>query len=244
MTNSTILSVRDICFSYNEKKKVLNNVTFEVCSGEILVIAGPNGSGKTTLIKLIFDLLELQSGEIKIAGKENTKVEIKKDILYLPSDNILPEFLTGYEYIKLMCGMYDKDLNMNLFSKLVNFYAMNDRINELIECYSHGMTKKLQLICAFLIQPKVIVIDETLNGIDIEAKEITKVLIKKVKEKGSSFMFCSHDLELCEEIGERALLMSNGEIKKEILISELGNGVTLSKMFKDIIRFEESEYEI
>lgn len=241
---STVLEVVKVSFSYNGKSKVLNNVNFVANKGEVLVIAGPNGCGKTTLIKLIFDLLDIQSGNIKINGQHNTNINAKKNVLYLPSDNILPEFLTGTEYINLMCKMYNINLNEELFQKLVKFYIMKDMMNDLIECYSHGMTKKLQLICAFLIQPNIIIIDETLNGIDLEAKEITKVLIKKITEKGCTIIMCSHDLELAEEIGERAILMNKGEVKKQIIIEDLKNKTTLSEIFRKIIGFKEEEYEI
>lgn len=239
-----VLTIEDISFSYDKNLKVLNKVNFSVKKGEILVIAGPNGSGKTTLIKLIFDLLEIQSGNIKINGINNTNIEAKKNILYLPSDNIVPEFLTGTEYIKIMCQMYDVNLDENLFEKLVNFYAMKNGINNLIESYSHGMIKKLQLITAFLIKPNIIIIDETLNGIDLEAKEISKILLKKLTKKGCTIIMCTHDLDLAEEIGERAILMSQGQIKKEVIIKDNKIKKTLNEIFKEIISFEEMEYEI
>lgn len=239
-----VLTIEDISFSYDKNLKVLNKVNFSVKKGEILVIAGPNGSGKTTLIKLIFDLLEIQSGNIKINGINNTNIKAKKNILYLPSDNIVPEFLTGTEYIKIMCQMYDVNLDENLFEKLVNFYAMKNGINNLIESYSHGMIKKLQLITAFLIKPNIIIIDETLNGIDLEAKEISKILLKKLTKKGCTIIMCTHDLDLAEEIGERAILMSQGQIKKEVIIKDNKIKKTLNEIFKEIISFEEMEYEI
>ena len=105
--------------------RFLDDVSFELRNEEILVVAGPNGSGKTTLIKLIFDLLEKQDGDILVNGKLNSSLEIKKKIMYLPSDNVLPDFLTGREYIDLMCRMYDNDQNEKILENLniVLFYG-------------------------------------------------------------------------------------------------------------------------
>lgn len=239
-----ILNIRNVTFSYNKKKNILNDVSFKLRRGEIAVLAGPNGSGKTTLIKLIFDLLAIQKGSITINDKLNTNIEAKRNILYLPSDNLLPEFLTGNEYIKLMCNMYDVTTNKELLEKLIKYYSMETSMDDLIEAYSHGMSKKLQLILAFLIQPSLIIIDETLNGIDIEAKEITKIIMKKIVNKGCSILMCSHDLELSEEIGERAILMYKGEIIREIIMEDLDTNENLSSVFKEIINFEEKNYDI
>ncbi len=242
--HNEVLNVENIYFTYNEKISVLNNVNLKIGKGELVVLVGPNGCGKTTLIKLIFDLLAIQKGSITIKGELNTNIEAKKNILYLPSDNLLPEFLTGIEYIELMCKMYDMKIKKELLEKLVGYYSMKGLIDNLIETYSHGMVKKVQLICAFLIQPPIIIIDETLNGIDIEAKEITKILMKTIVDKGCSILMCSHDLELSEEIGKKAILMYKGEVIKEIVVEELKNKTTLSAVFKDIIKFEDTDYEI
>lgn len=239
-----IVNIENVAFSYNKKKNILKDVSFKLRRGEIAVLAGPNGSGKTTLIKLIFDLLAIQKGSITINDKLNTNIEAKRNILYLPSDNLLPEFLTGNEYIKLMCNMYDVATNKELLERLIKYYSMETSMDDLIEAYSHGMSKKLQLILAFLIQPSLIIIDETLNGIDIEAKEITKIIMKKIVNKGCSILMCSHDLELSEEIGERAILMYKGEIIREIIMEDLDTNETLSSVFKEIINFEEKNYDI
>lgn len=237
------LEVKNISFIYEGNVKVLDDVSFELRNEEILVVAGPNGSGKTTLIKLIFDLLEKQDGDILVNGKLNSSLEIKKKIMYLPSDNVLPDFLTGREYIDLMCRMYDNDQNEKILENLISYYSMDKDMDKLIESYSHGMVKKVELIAAFLIQPDIVVIDETLNGIDLEAKEVSKVLINKLKEKGKSVIVCTHDLDLAEEIGERAILLYKGKKYKEVNL-EVQKSKSLTEIFREIIDFREDYYEI
>lgn len=232
-----------IVFSYKPGVPVLNDVSFSVSCGEIAVIAGPNGSGKTTLIKLIFDLLAKQKGNIKIFGVDHNQVDIKKNILYLPSDNVLPDFLTGNEYIRMMHKLYDVRPDEATIYRLAEYYSMGKKLDELMEGYSHGMVKKTELIAAFSIQPKLIVIDETLNGIDIEAKEVSKVLIRKYKEKGGTVIVCTHDLELAEEIGERAILLYKGTNHREINLCERSD-TSLTEIFRTIIHFREEDYVI
>ena len=116
-------------------------------------------------------------------------------------------------------------------------------MDKLIESYSHGMVKKVELIAAFLIQPDIVVIDETLNGIDLEAKEVSKVLINKLKEKGKSVIVCTHDLDLAEEIGERAILLYKGKKYKEVNL-EVQKSKSLTEIFREIIDFREDYYEI
>lgn len=139
--NMAVLDISNLSFSYDGKNNVLEDIQFSVNKGQFLVIVGPNGCGKTTLIKLIFDLLDNKEGKIKINGISNLDINAKKEIMYLPSDNILPEFLTGIEYLKLVCKMYDVKFNVKLFDNFTEYYSMNKAMTELIENYSHGMKK-------------------------------------------------------------------------------------------------------
>ena len=237
----TILKVENLTYAY-DKTNVLEDVTFEGNLGELLVIAGPNGSGKTTLIKLLFDLLDKKQGKISINGMDNSEIEQKNKMFYLSSENILPQFLTGDEYVRMMCRLYGIRIDQPKYEKLISYYDMEHKINHLIENYSHGMVKKIQLITAFLIQPDITVVDETLNGIDIEAKEVSKVLLKKLVTKNKLVIMCTHDLELAEQIGDKAILMYKGQVREPINLNQ--TKMSLTDIFKDLIGFKESDYEI
>lgn len=239
-----ILNINKVTFEYNKGKKVLKDINIDIGIRQLPVLVGPNGSGKTTLMKLIFDLLNIQEGDILIAGKNNKDIDSKKKAMYLPSDNLLPEFLTGREYINLMCDLYDYRCDYTLMYKLIEYYSMEEQVNNLIETYSHGMAKKIQLITAFLIQPELIVIDETLNGIDIEAKEVSKVLMKQLVNKGKTVLMCTHDLDFAKEVGSRVIIMHKGSIYKDVLIEELEENVSLTDILKNILSFEDNVYEI
>lgn len=237
------LAADNISFSYEKDVKVLDSVSFTISKGEIVVIAGPNGSGKTTLVRLIFGLLSKQSGEIFVCGKPHCLPEAKKNMIYLPSDNILPDFLTGNEYLHLLHRLYDRKIDVKLVARLVEYYSMGSSMDKLIENYSHGMIKKVELIAAFALQPHVIVMDETLNGVDIEAREVSKVLIQKYAKRGATVVICTHDLELAQEIAQRAILLYQGKKYREVVLTD-GNESSLTALFREIIKFKEDQYEI
>jgi ABC-2 type transport system ATP-binding protein len=190
----------NVTYSYSEKVPALSNVNLEITIPKIHILLGPNGSGKTTLIKLIFDLLAIQKeGKITINGHDNKDIFAKKSMMYLPSDNLLPEFLTGLEFVYFISKLYDYSIDNRKLDKLLEYYELKDKSNMLIESYSHGMKKKIQLVVAFLIQPKLIVLDETLNGIDLLAKEVSNVLMNKVVDNGSAVLLATHEIDYAQK---------------------------------------------
>ena len=239
--DTAILEIKDLSFAY-DKINVLEQVSFDGYPGEVLVLAGPNGSGKTTMIKLLFDLLEKKQGDIRVFEKPHAELDQKKRMYYRSSENVLPQFLTGDEYVRMMCRLYDVDVDEELYASLIQYYAMESRMDHLIENYSHGMVKKIQLITAFLLQLDITVVDETLNGIDIEAKEVSKVLLRKLVEKNKLVVMCTHDLELAEQIGDSAILLYKGAIQETVNLKEQKRSLT--DIFKELIGFKETDYAI
>lgn len=142
----------------------------------------------------------------------------------------------------MMCRLYDIKIDEEKYKKLISYYAMEHRINHLIENYSHGMVKKIQLITAFILQSEITVVDETLNGIDIEAKEVSKILFRKLAEKDKLVIMCTHDLELAEKLGNRAILLYKGTVKDIVNLKE--EDCNLTEIFKNLVGFKESDYEI
>lgn len=205
------LSVRNLNYAYVKNTNVLDNISFRIGAGEIVGLAGSNGSGKTTLIKIISDIYELQSGHIKYFGGEKS-IENKKQMLCLPSEEQLPEFLTGYEYLKLLCKFYETTIDDTRLEGLLLNYCLEEEIYHLIESYSHGMKKKLHLISGFIIQPKLLIIDETMNGLDFESKEATKILLKNYITADRTIILCTHDLKLVGEIADRIMFIDAGKI--------------------------------
>ncbi|HKU10473.1 MAG TPA: ABC transporter ATP-binding protein [Sinomonas sp.] len=228
----TQLDVQDLGFTYpSADAAALSAVSFGIEPGEIVGLVGPNGSGKSTLIKLIFNLMERQKGAILVNGCDHRSEKARSSAIYLPSDNELPEFLTGREYLRILAELYDESRlaakwNVEaLFSK----FGMDGRCDHLIEDYSHGMQKKLLLSGAFLLERRLTVIDETLNGIDLDAVEMCKAEFREMRGRAQSVLLCSHDFSLLEEVADRVLVLRAGRLLASLEVgAELAGGGRLS----------------
>src|SRR5690625_925279 len=234
-----MLELNNIHFSYDKNTPVLSGLNLKVEQGDFLALIGPNGSGKTTLIKLICDLLKKQKGTIKLNGTDTHDLNAKKEILYLPSDDILPEFLTGREYIKLMLKMYSAVMDERKLSQLAKYYDFESALDVLIEEYSNGMKKNIQLIVSMLISPKVLIIDETLNGMDVESTEITKLLLSNFIRPEKIVIMCFHDLHLLEEVCNKVVILYGVKIHTKENIKNIQKTTSLLSVYKKIINHDE-----
>ncbi|WP_432137076.1 ATP-binding cassette domain-containing protein [Streptomyces sp. bgisy154] len=208
----SLLSVNDVSYSYDGIVNVLLDVSFAVKEGTIVGLVGPNGSGKSTLIRNIFDLVRLQSGAIRIGGHEHAQPQAKQAGMYLSSNDYLPEFLTAREYISMMGSLFDLDVDHDEAIGLFRKFSMEGRYDHLIEDYSHGMRKKTQLVSALLMRRPLTVIDETLNGIDLEALHLAEKEFRKVRDAGRSILLCTHDFAVLERLADRTVFLDLGHI--------------------------------
>lgn len=232
-----MLSIENVTFKYDGSQyEVLKNITCEFQYGDFVALIGPNGSGKTTLIKLITNTLNLERGTISLDYVNNKNPSFNTQVLYLPSDDLLPEFMSGYEYIKLMHKLYNKKMKEDILINLSEKLSFKGALDSLIDDYSTGMKKKLQVILSILIEPNVLIIDETLNGMDIESVEITKKLYKKIANEQTIIIMCSHDLNLLEELCNKCLMLYSGELCLYKPIEELNDSLTST--FKNFINNE------
>lgn len=231
-----ILYIKNLSFSYNGKNLILNNLSLTLEYGSVLALVGPNGSGKSTLIKNIFDILQKESGRILINNVKNNKVKAKKNIMYMSDNNSIPDFLTGREYININMKMYDVNINKKDIDKYIARYALTDHIDSLIEGYSHGMKKKLQLITAFLLRRPLTIIDETLNGVDLEALYLAEEDISRLRFEGLSIILCSHDIPMLSRVADSVLVLVNGEIVEHNKLGDIIDKYgSLEELISDIV---------
>ena len=183
---------------------ILNKINLSVFENEILGIVGLNGVGKTTLIKIILGLISANSGEIIINSNK---------IFYLPEKFTPSPLLTGIEFIEFSNEFFKrttlKNEVQNYFEK---FYIDSKYITKRIKSYSKGMGQKIGLICAFMSNADILILDEPMSGLDPLARIALKKLIKEYKEKGKTILFSSHILSDVEELCDRVTFINNGEI--------------------------------
>ncbi|MHC0431241.1 ATP-binding cassette domain-containing protein [Streptomyces sp. O3] len=208
----TLLDVNGVSYSYDGIVNVLLDVSFTVEEGTIVGLVGPNGSGKSTLIRSIFDLVRLQSGSISIGGYEHALSQAKQLGMYLSSNDYLPEFLTAREYLTTIGKLFDLDVDHNRAMVLFRKFSMEGRYDHLIEDFSHGMRKKTQLVSALIMRRPLTVIDETLNGIDLEALHLSEKEFRRIRDEGRSILLCTHDFTTLERLADRVVFLDLGHV--------------------------------
>lgn len=218
---SNILEVRDLTYRYAGVVEVLHDLTFDVPAGTIVGLVGPNGSGKSTLIKVALDLLALQSGTIRVGGDPHTSPSAKAAVSYAASNDYLPEFLTPREFYQVLGRLYGNLPDHNRAVELFTRYSMVGRYDDLIASFSHGMRKKTQLIAALVFRRRLTVIDETLNGIDLEALHLAEEDLRRLRDEGGAILLCSHDFTVLERLAQRVVFIDRGHLIEDDLTSAI-----------------------
>jgi ABC-2 type transport system ATP-binding protein len=203
-----MIKIYNLSYYYDSSELILDKISFKIQNNSIFSIIGSNGSGKTTLLSLISGLLQSERNMIFI-----NNVASNKDIYYAPSEDILPDFLTGKEYLELLKKFYRVEILESDENNLFRILDLSKAKNTLIKSYSHGMKKKLIIICGLLINPKIFIIDETLNGVDYISKKIIIKLLKEYKKRNENIIiFCTHDIDILPELVDQVLLLSKNSI--------------------------------
>lgn len=205
-----VLEVRDLTYSYDGVVNALHEISFDVPRGKVVGLIGPNGSGKSTLIKNVFDLLAAQSGQIIVNGHRHTTARAKRDAVYLASNDYLPEFLSPREYYSVLGKLYGIAPDHDRARSYFRDFSMAGRYDDLIAGFSHGMRKKTQLVAALVLRRPLTVIDETLNGVDLEAMRLAERELVELHEEGNAVLLCSHDLTLLERLSDDIVFIDLG----------------------------------
>ena len=188
-----------------------DDVSFTVNPGEIGVLIGPNGAGKSTTIKCISGLLRF-NGNISICGNPNKSIEAKKCFGYIPELPAPIESLTVYEHMEFMGRAYKVENWAEKAEILLKRFEMDDKKKKLGSELSKGMQQKLSICCAFLHDPKVILMDEPLIGLDPHAIKELKAMLLEKRDEGCSILVSTHMLDSVQDLWDKALIMMNGKI--------------------------------
>ena len=213
-----------------DKKCVLKNINFTFESGKIYGLLGRNGAGKTTFFNCLNEDLKCDSGEFYLSdGKSNKKIE-SSDIGYVLSTPVVPEFLTGREFLKYFIDI-NKDNIKDL--KTIDEYFdivkidMEDR-DKLMKDYSHGMKNKMQMLIYLIASPNILLLDEPLTSFDVVVAEEMKELLKKMK-KDRILIFSTHIMELALDLCDEIVVLQKCELleikRDELTDKELKNKI-------------------
>lgn len=193
----------------------IDNVSFSIKPGEVLGYLGPNGSGKSTTVKIIAGLMEPTRGHVLFNGTDIQQdlAAYKRLLGYVPEEANLYPFLSGLEYLALvgrLRGMADS-LIAKRADTMLRLFAMHPHRHTAIVAYSKGMRQRILLIAALLHNPKIIIFDEPLSGLDVTSALIFRQLVSALSEQGKIIFYCSHVLEVVEKVCSHVIILQRGK---------------------------------
>jgi len=187
-----------------------------VAPGEIFGFLGPNGAGKTTTVKCITGLLKPTSGRVRVAGFDVAAdtIAAKRAMGLVPDEPFVYPKLTGVEYLRFVGELYGARLDdmRKRIPELLEMFELTSWGGELVESYSHGMRQKLVLAGILLHDPKVLVLDEPMVGLDPKSGRLVKDIFLRLAERGTTIFMCTHVLEIAEKLCDRIGIMIGGKM--------------------------------
>jgi ABC-2 type transport system ATP-binding protein len=203
----------------------ISNFTLNIDSGQVFGLLGPNGSGKSTFMKMMVGLVKPTSGSIRIFGKDPQAepLAVRSIVGYVPEAARLYEFLTAREYLDFVADIYGVPLKekADRIGQFLEAFELKGREDEMISGLSQGMKQKVAIIGALIHRPRLLIMDEPLNGLDPRSAKIVKDLLNKLAAEGVTTIFSTHILEIAQAICNRVVIMYRGELLSEGKIEEL-----------------------
>ena len=193
----------------------LNDITFSIDEGDVLAYLGPNGSGKTTTLRSILGLIEIQAGHIQILGSDTQRqyTALYGTVASLFDENGLYERLTARENLSFFLDTFQRKEELSSALHLMEELDMGDEIDRRVATYSKGMKRKLALVRSLSMHPKLLLMDEPFDGIDIENRAKTIRVIRACREKyGMTMMLTSHVMADIEDLASRIIIIKKGRL--------------------------------
>lgn len=207
-----------------EKKEVLKDITFTFEKGKIYGLLGKNGAGKTTFFNCLNEDMPVDGGDFYLEGEEGKRKLQSEDIGYVLSTPVVPEFLTGREFLQFFIDINKNTIeNLKTIDEYFDFMDIEvDDRDKLMKDYSHGMKNKLQLLVNIIASPSILLLDEPLTSFDVLVAEEMKQLLKQLK-KDHILIFSTHIMDLAIGLCDEIVILNEGvleQINKENLNSE------------------------
>jgi ABC-2 type transport system ATP-binding protein len=239
--NIAMLTINNLTKKFGNKT-VVDQVSFSVKPGEIFSLIGPNGSGKTTIIKIIAGLLQPTSGEVKVGEADVTKEPEKAKAMlgYIPDEPEIWQFMTGAEFLQLTGALYsvNQKTREEEAPKLLDIFNLKGIERQYFAEYSRGNKQKFSILAALLHQPKLLLIDEPIVGLDPTSAEIAKREFTKFAQNGGVILLVTHTLSVAEEIVHRIGVLTKGRLVAVGTLDELRDqaGLIPTTTLEDIYR--------
>lgn len=233
-----MIEIKNVSKTYNGKKKVLKNISFKIEGGEIFAFIGHNGAGKTTMIKCIMGILDFEEGDILVDNKsiKEEPLECKRIMAYVADNPDLYENMKAIDFINFICDMYEvsEDIRRENTLKYAKIFEIEDKLNDDISSFSHGMKQKIALIAALAHNPKVLIMDEPFIGLDPKAVYDMKEIMRDMAKDGKTIFFSTHILDVAEKLCDRVAIIKDGTIVKVGKMKDIKGDESLEQVFLEL----------
>lgn len=241
MTNA--LAVRGLTKKFGDKTAV-DALDLEIRAGELYALLGPNGAGKTTTLRMVAGLLRPDAGSIHVFGVDAVAdpIAAKRLTAWLPDEPALYDKLTAWEYLEFIAGLWGIDAKAAAprAEELLKFLGLWDNRDERTEGFSRGMKQKTALAGALIHDPKLLMLDEPLTGLDAAVARQVKDLLQQRTRSGGTVILTTHILDVAERVADRIGIIQGGTLLAEGTLDELrtragGAGVTLEDIYLQLV---------
>ena len=216
----------------------VRGIDLAVAPGEIVGFLGPNGAGKTTAIKMLVGLLRPTAGTARIGGHDVWAEPIAAKALlgYVPDEPHLPEHLTAREVLEYVAGLYGMDARTarGRALELLARFDLGDRIDDLVDGFSHGMRQKVALSAALLPGPRAVFLDEPTVGLDPRSARTIKDVLRELAQAGAAVLFSTHILEIAQTMCDRVAIIDNGHLVAVGTLAELRAKADVAGSLEDV----------
>jgi ABC-2 type transport system ATP-binding protein len=219
-----VIEMKEVTRSFGSLVAV-DRVSLSVPGGQILGYLGPNGAGKTTTVRMLTGMIRPDSGSITVSGFDIGKdpLEVKRRIGFVPESGAIYQSLTPMEYLELIGNLYgmDEQAIRRHSEELFVFFQLEKQMHEPMPGFSKGMKQKVVIASALLHNPSVIFLDEPLNGLDANTVLRMKTLLRTLADEGKTIFYCSHILEVVENLCDRVVIIDDGKVVADGSVQKL-----------------------
>ena len=244
--HDSVVTVDALTFSYGIRQ-VLHGISFALGRGEVVGLLGPNGAGKSTTIKVLTGILPPGGGAVRVAGYSmpTEAVQAKKRIGYVPEAAALFESLTGQEFLELMGRLQEvpEEILQSRIDQFLKQFDLAGVRQRRLDGYSKGMRQKVLLSAALLHNPDVVMLDEPLSGLDVNAGFMVRDLVAALAAEGKTILYSSHVLDMVERVCDRALIIHEGRLIADGSLESLKASTqrgSLEDVFRQLTHAEET----
>jgi ABC-2 type transport system ATP-binding protein len=241
-----VLEVTNLCKRYRGIPSI-EDINFRVQPGEIVGYLGPNGSGKSTTVKIITGLLQPNEGSVLFEGKDIRKdmVGFRSTLGYVPEEAHVYTYFSGLEYLQLvgrLRGLGERDIERKA-TQMLKLLGLESWRYSPISFYSKGMKQRVLIAAALMHNPKLLVFDEPLSGLDVVSARLFKDLLQELAAQGKAILYISHVLEVVEQVCDRVIVIAKGKILADAAPAELAKVMQLANLqdvFAQLVQQEDT----